>query len=173
MYLEPTKYDLGGRTFYIHIFGGWRSLHVLGELQKVLTPVLGGIAEAVSGGIKTEEDMNKVKDSSLQDAFMNMDLTSVGEALKKATYHLDGKELERLGKLLLTGHPTILYVNSENGESPDPVTEVFLDEFTKGHPEYFFKLMYKVVEVNYQDFFNSLKGVFGEAALLSRQENNA
>lgn len=130
----------------------FKSVHLLGELQKAFVPVVGALMSGASGNEKM--DLDKMLDSDLG--------ANIGNALMKCTVHLDGKEMERLSRLILVNNPDTLFIDV-SGKEPEQVTQNSLEIAFHGNVMGMFQLMGKVLEVNYQDFFQPLKAGFGKA----------
>lgn len=136
---QPKEVNLGNSVFYIHQFPPFYAMHVLGELQKVIVPVLGG---AVKGAKGTNLDANVDDLSVLVDV--------AGDAIASLPKHLNGDSLEKLSKMLLD--PTYVAISIDGREKPIRLTEPVLDEVFIGRPIDMLVLMFKVVKVNFMDF---------------------
>jgi hypothetical protein len=113
----------------------FKAMKVLGELQKIIIPAVGG---AVAG---------------LQDSSDNAEIVAtVGGALGQLATSLDGDKLERACKLLLDCE--YLAVKEKGGQSMR-VSEDELEAIYTGRPWDMLALCYKVFEVNFLDFSQS------------------
>ena len=123
---EIKEYKQGEYTFNIRQFEPFYAIKVLGELQKVIAPVLDGAI----GGLKKPD----VTDETTPDLGVLATIAS-GSFMSLALY-LSGDELLRISKLLL---------------DPEYVYSVANEVFS-GRPFDMIALMVKVVTVNYLDF---------------------
>ena len=136
--MKPTEYKMGDATFYIHIMPPLVAMRVLGELQKTLAPILGGMTKEVT------------KDSDKQIDGLAVIGAALGEALMAMPSHLDGERLEMLCKLLLNAD--YIGVSTDGLKTPTKLTESVLNDVFIGRPFDILILMYKVFEVNFLDF---------------------
>ena len=136
--MNPVEYKMGETTFYIHIMPPLLAMKVLGEVQKTLAPILGGVTKEVSKKGDEQADGLAVIGSA------------IGEALCRMPEHLDGEQLEKLCKLLLNGE--YIGVSTDGMKDPEKMSERILNEVFTGRPLDILALMYKVFEVNYLDF---------------------
>lgn len=150
-----TEVEIGGNVFYIRQFDPFRAIGVLGELQKVISPILGGLAGAVSkNGIDKDIADLSVVAGALQEIF---------ESLPE---HLDGDKLQSLSKKLLNKDFIGVSVGGEG--KPVMLDAGAINEVFTGCPYDMLRLMYEVAKANYADFSmlsnipGGLQGVFGE-----------
>lgn len=136
--MKPYEYKMGESTFYIHIFPPLTAMKILGEVQKALAPILGGITKEVTSKSDAQVDSLALIGSAL------------GEALIRMPEHLDGERLEKLCKLLLNGE--YIGVSVDGLKTPEKLSESTLNEVFTGRPFDMIALMYKVFEVNFLDF---------------------
>ena len=136
--MNPVQYKMGETTFYIHIMPPLLAMKVLGEVQKTLAPILGGVTKEVTAKSDQQVDGLAVIGAA------------IGEALVRMPEHLDGERLEKLCKLLLNGE--FIGVSTDGMKDPEKMSERILDEVFTGRPFDILALMYKVFEVNYLDF---------------------
>ena len=136
--MKPVEYRMGESVFYIHIFPPLMAMKILGEVQKVLAPILGGITKEVTARSDAQVDSLALIGSA------------IGEALIRMPEHMDGERMEKLCKLLLQGD--FIGVSTDGLKTPVKLTESTLDEVFTGRPFDIIALMYKVFEVNYLDF---------------------
>lgn len=136
--MKPYEYKMGEATFYIHIFPPLTAMKILGEVQKALAPILGGITKEVTSKSDAQVDSLALIGSAL------------GEALLRMPEHMDGEGLQNLCKLLLQSD--YIGVSTDGLKQPVKLTESVLDEVFTGRPFDIIALMYKVFEVNFLDF---------------------
>lgn len=135
--LKPVEYKQGKTVFYIHRFPPFMAMRVLGELNKVVGPVMGGAAKGlqnIEGAGENLEALSTVLGSTLQNLMM-----------------IDGDVMEHVLRLVLNEE----YVSvSTNGTKNDlaHLTEEKINEVFEGRPIDMIMLAVKVVRVNYLDF---------------------
>lgn len=135
--LKPVEYRQGKTVFYIHRFPPFMAMRVLGELNKVVGPVMGGAAKGlqnIEGAGENLEALSTVLGSALQNLMM-----------------IDGDVMEHVLRLVLNEE----YVSvSTNGTKNDlaHLTEEKINEVFEGRPIDMIMLAVKVVRVNYLDF---------------------
>ncbi len=143
--LPPVKYEMGGDLFYIHRFPPFQAIKVFGELQKVVFPVLGGVAK----GIK-----NVDVDSPLENLAVIGEL--LGDGFFQLAANLDGDKLEKLSTMLL--NPEYIAVKRNGKSEPERLTEDVMNELFEGRAFDVLVLMIQVAKANYADF-TRLSGV--------------
>ena len=136
---ETKKYDQGDYTFAIRPFPAFHSMKVLGDLQRVVVPALGGAI----GGLKPESldmDTSDVKfiGGAVADALNNLGKTLVGETL------------ERAAELLLD--PQYVSVAPLHTKDFQPLDEGAVNEIFSGRIIDLIALMVQIFKVNYADF---------------------
>lgn len=135
--LKPVEYKQGKTVFYIHRFPPFMAMRVLGELNKVVGPVMGGAAKGlqnIEGAGENLEALSTVLGSALQNLMM-----------------IDGDVMEHVLRLVLNEE----YVSvSTNGTKNDlaHLTEEKINEVFEGRPIDMIMLAVNVVRVNYLDF---------------------
>lgn len=141
---KPAKIVMGKNTFYIQRYSPFYALRVLGDLQKVLLPVLTDAGAGFASGAAGNWDKD-VK--SLEVLF-----PAAAGGLLSIADHLDGKQLEALARLLLD--PDYVAVAAGRAQAvrleEDLITEIF-----DGNVADLFYLMAQVIRVNYLDFSRS------------------
>lgn len=131
-----TKWKQGDCEFSIRAFNPFYAMRVLGDLQKILVPIIGGAA------------------ASIQDAPENGEtVAAVGGALRQAAGTLDGVILEKTCKLLL--NPEYIGVKTKDSKQFSYADEDTLTQIYWGRPWDMLALCAKVFEVNYLDFSKS------------------
>ena len=161
--VKPTEYRMGESLFMIRPFEPFEAIHVLGELKKVLAPVIGGAAKGFS-----ENSL----DADVRDVRVWADMIS--GVFVQLGEHITGEQMESLSRQLL--RPDYI------GFSPDGTerklvkfTEDMIDEYFTGRPIDLIILMVQVVKVNYLDFSKlsgvptGLTQVFGEISSMFRE----
>ena len=135
--MKPSEYRQGDTLFMIRQFPPFEAMRVLGELQKVLAPLLGGAAK----GANIDADIRSVS------AWAGI----LGNAITELPKHLDGEKFEALSRMLLrTDYVSV----SQDGTKKNLIklSETVIDEVFEGRPFDMIALMIAVVKVNYLDF---------------------
>lgn len=163
---DPKKVVIGTNTFGIRPMDPFKALEVLGDLQKVILPVIGNLATIIDGkeiakevsNDETESKPVKPKDSLDQ----NIDFSKIGPALTAASNQIDGQTIMKLAKKLIT--KDFITVEFEDGEQSRMDDAAVMKAFT-GNMGEMLQLIWKIVEVNYGDFFTLMPKDFGKALI--------
>lgn len=131
-----TKWKQGDYEFSIRAFNPFYAMRVLGDLQKILVPVIGGAAASVKDAPDNTETV-----------------AAIGGALRQAAESLDGVTLEKTCKLLLDSQ--YIGVKAKDSKQFSYVDEDMLAQIYWGRPWDMLALCAKVFEVNYLDFTKS------------------
>lgn len=131
-----TTWKQGNVEFAIRQFNPFYAMTVLGDLQKLLLPTIGGAVEGLRND-KIENDM----------------IAAAKGALVQMAKSLDGKALEKACKLLLDAD--YIGVKMEGKKDFERATEDVLAEVYWGRPWDMVALCVKVFEVNFMDFTKS------------------
>lgn len=133
---DIVKWQQGDYEFAIRQFNPFLAMRILGSLQKLIIPALGGAVSGVE------------KDKSSEEL-----IAAVGGALKNLTETMDGETLEKAIRLLLDKE----YLSYKDGEmqnfmpaDADKIAAIFW-----GRPFDMVALCIKVFRVNYLDFTKS------------------
>lgn len=152
---ERTAVFIGDNKFYVQNIPPFKALKVLGDLQKLVSPIIAEVGDSVTG---VEGLMNK--DSMSYDV--------MGKVMKGAFTSLykyvDGDALERTLKMLLDSQ----YVAVEINGKPTPLNEQAVAQVFNGNIMEMLELAWQVVQINYSDVFTMAATHFG-----SLQENLA
>ena len=122
--LKPVEYKQGKTVFYIHRFPPFMAMRVLGELNKVVGPVMGGAAKG----------LQNIEGSALQNLMM-----------------IDGDVMEHVLRLVLNEEYVSVSTNGTKNDLAH-LTEEKINEVFEGRPIDMIMLAVKVVRVNYLDF---------------------
>lgn len=138
--MKPVEYRQGDTLFMIRLFEPFEAMRVLGELQKVLAPLLGGAAKGADG---------KVLDAEADSVGAWAGI--LGNALENLPAHLNGEQFETLSRMLL--RPDYISV-SQDGTTKGLIklSEEVVDEVFAGRPFDMIALMVNIVKANYLDF---------------------
>lgn len=130
-----TKWKQGEYEFAIRQFDPFMGLEILGELQKVLIPALGGAAGAQEG------------------AELGATLAAIGGALTSISQSVSGKVLRQSAELLLDAE--YIAVKGKGEKEFIPADKDRLSTIYWGRPFDMVALCVKVFEVNFLDFTTS------------------
>ena len=131
-----TKWKQGDFEFSIRQMNPFRAMKVLGDLQKLIIPALGGAA------------------AGLNDSSENAEVVSaIGGALASIAENVDGDKLQLACNLLLD--PDYIAVKEKDSKSFVSVGHDDLAAIFTGRPWDLLALCYKVFEVNFLDFSTS------------------
>lgn len=141
---RPASVKMGKDTFYIQLFPPFHALHVLGEVQKIIVPVLSGAGTGFALGAAQNMEADVKSMSVLAPAFIG--------GIERIAECLDGDKLEKLSRLLLDPDYVAVSVGGKQAVrlDEDAVIEVFT-----GRPVDMLVLMGHVFRVNYMDFSKS------------------
>jgi outer membrane lipoprotein SlyB len=131
-----TQWRQGDYEISIRQMDPFRSMKVLGDLQKILLPVIGGAVE----GLKDSSDNAEM-------------IAAIGGALGQIAGNVDGDKLEKACDLLLD--TDYLAVKGENDKQFSAVDKNDLAAIYTGRPWDLLALCAKIFEVNFLDFSTS------------------
>lgn len=134
---KPYQYTMGEDVFYIHRFPPFTAMKVLGEVQKVIAPILGGAAKGA-------------KNTNVDGSDMELVGGLVGDALLELPSKLDGNKMESMARLLL--NPDYVAVCKAGESKPVRLSEQVVDEVFIGRPVDMIILMGVVLKINFLDF---------------------
>ena len=142
MMFGRTKYQMGNDVFFIQQIPPFEGLEVLGEVQKVLLPAIGGALMGVNASSGAD-----AKETGINAIYMIMD---------SLPQHLDGASLQKLERLLIDQQ----YIAVKKDGKCDAIAldEDVINEIFTGRTLDLIALMFKVFEVNFGDF-SKLSGI--------------
>lgn len=149
MYIDPKLVEVGNKTFSIKPMDPFTALAVLGDLQKVVLPVIGNLASGIDSNTKNTE-------------LLDVDMSKIGPALALAANQIDGQTIAVLAKKLIT--KDLISVQFENGEQ-SKMDETAVSKAFTGSMGEMLQLIWKIIEVNYGDFFTLIPKDFGRALI--------
>ena len=131
-----TKWKQGDYEFSIRQMNPFKAMKVLGDLQKLIIPALGGAA------------------AGLNDSSENAEVVSaISSALASIAENVDGDKLEQACKLLLDVE--YIAVKEKGAKDFAYVSNEDMGAIFTGRPWDMLALCYKVFEVNFLDFSKS------------------
>ena len=148
--IDPKLVEIGKNTFGIKPMDPFTALAVLGDLQKVVLPVIGNLATVID---EKSANVDNIMEKGL-------DFNKIGPALSLAANNLDGQTIAKLAKKLITKE--LITVQFEDGTQSRMDDEAVSKAFT-GNMAEMLQLIWKIVEVNYGDFFSLMPKNFGKA----------
>lgn len=131
-----TKWRQGDFEFSIRQMNPFKAMKVLGDLQKLIIPAIGGAA------------------AGLNDSSENAEVVSaIGGALASIADNVDGDKLEQACKILL--NVEYIAVKEKGAKDFSYVSDEDMEAIFTGRPWDMLALCYKVFEVNFLDFSTS------------------
>lgn len=130
-------------VFHVQCFDPFTSLRVLGDLQRVLSPIVGSmVGSANATNVETINILSK----------------SIGNICKGLHDYVDGETLVKLVEMLV--REDYISVSIEGG-SPKRLSKDLVNLVFNGNPAGVLELAYEVVKVNYGGFFTIFNTLFG------------
>lgn len=136
---KVEKIAQGDYVFGIRKFTPFHAMRVLGDLQKVIAPVLGGAASS----IKTQNPDVDIRNMSMLGNVLS-------DALNNLADKVSGEQLETAAKILLD--PDYISVSPKGKQDFQRLDEEIVNEVFEGRVIDMFALMGQVFKVNYLDF---------------------
>ena len=147
---DRTEITINDNTFYVMMFEPFKSFKILGELQRIVAPILGKLA----GGVLNNNDVLDKELSDLQGI-----LPALDGALKEMAMTLDGDKLEKLLDMLL--NPQYISVLDKETDKVKQLDKGMINKVFTGDVASMAVLSFKVAEVNYKSFFSISKILSG------------
>ena len=147
---DRTEITINDNTFYVMMFEPFKSFKILGELQRIVAPILGKLA----GGVLNNTDVLDKELSDLQGI-----LPALDGALKEMAVTLDGDKLEKLLDMLL--NPQYISVLDKETDKVKQLDKGMINKVFTGDVASMAVLAFKVAEVNYKSFFSISKILSG------------
>lgn len=148
-----VEFQQNDNTFYIRPFDPFQSIRLLGDLQKLVSPVIGNVFSSLGG------ESSEKSDVSIMDK--KIDMGAVEKAFAALAEHVDGQKLESMAMRILDKN----YVSvSIDGAEPVRLGQAQINELFTGNVTDMLILIVEVLRVNYGDFtklFGSLSGKVG------------
>lgn len=130
-------------VFHVQCFDPFTALRVLGDLQRVLSPIVGSMV-----GSANATDVESI----------NILSKSIGNICKGLHEYVDGDTLVKLIEMLV--REDYISVSIEGG-TPKRLSKDLVNLVFNGNPGGVLELAYEVVKVNYGGFFTIFKTLFG------------
>ena len=164
--LESHTVQVGDTTFYIRPFPAFKAANILGQLTKIVTPLIGGILPAIEGigpAVKGAFGADQEGEADEEGGgVLDTDLSKAGPAIAAAFSSLSGDKLESMLKQLLIVHQNIAFDDLETGRTVR-LTEDNANELFCGDTQDMLMLAFEVCKVNFSGFFDKLANQFGLA----------
>lgn len=156
---KVKEVPMGDDVFYIHRFNAFKAMRVLGDVQKVILPVIGGAMKGLGSASPDADttDMTVVAGAA-QEIFMTL------------PERLDGERLESLARTLIMGENVAVSIGGNSRQSW--LNESLVNQVFVGRSFDMLALMWHVFNHNYMDFsmLSSVPaGVQGALAELKRK----
>lgn len=156
---ETTEFVQGDYTFYIRPMDPFKALPLLGDLQKLVFPVVGSALGNVNA-----KDLEKLKGKTATIAdLLAMDIDLKG-AFMQASSSMNGVLLTNLMQTILNTE----YISFEINGAARKLDKATLQGIYNGNLSGMFALAWKVLQVNYADFFTMLPT---QSGLVNEEEN--
>lgn len=130
-------------VFHVQCFDPFTALRVLGDLQRVLSPIVGSmVGSANATGVESINILSK----------------SISNICNGLHEYVDGETLVKLIEMLV--REDYISVSIEGG-TPKRLSKDLVNLVFNGNPGGVLELAYEVVKVNYGGFFTIFKTLFG------------
>lgn len=153
--LESRTIVVGDNTFYVRPFAAFTAANVLGQLTKIVTPIIGGLLPIVSGVGTKDESGNEKR-------LFDIDVKEAASAIAEAVSSISGDKLEMLLRQLLITHQNVSFDDPNTGKTVR-LTEELANEVFCGDTQDMFILAFEVAKLNFSGFFEKLASQFGSA----------
>lgn len=162
MSIDPVLVEIGENTFSVRPMNPFAALNILGDLQKIIIPVIGNLAAIIDSNTKLD------KITSVSDLLgAGIDFSKIGQALSNASNEIDGQTICKLAQKLITKE--LISVEFMDGTQSKMDDEAVIKAFT-GKMSEMLQLIWKIAEVNYSDFFTLMPKDFGNALVAAKQQ---
>jgi len=157
---KVTEFEQNGNVFYIRPLDPFTSLKLLGDLQKLVSPIIGNVFSAMGNKSGSEEEQEKI---SVMDK--NIDVGAVEKAFAALAEHVDGQKLESMAMRILDKN----YVSiSIDGADTTRLDKPQINELFTGNVSDMLMLIVEVLKANYGDFTKLFNALSGNVAALKR-----
>ena len=147
---DRTEITINDNTFYVMMFEPFKSFKILGELQRIVAPILGKLA----GGVLNNTDVLDKELSDLQGI-----LPALDGALKEMAMTLDGDKFEKLLNMLLDAQ--YISVLDKETDKVKQLDKGMINKVFTGDVASMAVLAFEVAKVNYKSFFTISKILSG------------
>lgn len=130
-------------VFHVQCFDPFTALRVLGDLQRVLSPIVGSMV-----GSANATDVESIN-------ILSKSISNICNGLHE---YVDGETLVKLIEMLV--REDYISVSIEGG-TPKRLSKDLVNLVFNGNPGGVLELAYEVVKVNYGGFFTIFKTLFG------------
>ena len=130
-------------VFHVQCFDPFTALRVLGDLQRVLSPIVGSMV-----GSANATDVESIN-------ILSKSISNICNGLHD---YVDGETLVKLIEMLV--REDYISVSIEGG-TPKRLSKDLVNLVFNGNPGGVLELAYEVVKVNYGGFFTIFKNLFG------------
>jgi hypothetical protein len=155
--MPEHRKTVGEYEFIIQPMPPLDALELLGDLQKVIGPVVGRGLAAIVDGIGEENEDGQ----PLSVMLANIDGSVIADAFEALAKNLDGKVIRGLMSRILNGD----YVYVTIGDKTQRLDNKAIPIVFAGNLSGMFKLAGEVLSVNYGDFFASANSAYGKLKL--------
>lgn len=153
---EITEYVQDKNVFYIRPYNPFKSIKLLGDLQKLIAPALGGLADLFAPNSTDEgnkpSDLNSILDKKIDSKVFQAMIMQISGVV-------NGNELEIMVRRILDKD----YVSvSIDGNDPVKLDENIVNAVFTDDVMAIFPLVFEVLKVNYKGFSRLSRIRFGE-----------
>lgn len=153
---KVTEFEQNGNTFFIRPLDPFTSLKLLGDLQKLVSPIIGNVFSSL-GGPGEKSDIS-VMDKSI-------DVGAVEKAFAALAEHVDGQKLEAMAlRILDRNHVSVSIEGAETTRLDKPQ----INELFTGNVSDMLMLIVEVLKANYGDFTKLFGNLSGKVGALKR-----
>ena len=152
---QITEFEQNGNVFYIRPVEPFTSLKLLGDLQKLVSPVIGNVISSFS-------DTNNADIGAID---KSIDMGAVEKAFAALAEHVDGEKLEKMCVRILDKN--YVSVSIDGGETVR-LGQAQVNELFTGNVSDMLLLIVEVLKVNYGDFMNLFGNLTGKVGALKR-----
>jgi hypothetical protein len=152
--MDITEFNQGEYTFYLRPMDPFKSLDLLGDLQKTVLPALGaalGKTNLGAAGDEPGEELPTQKEAVTLSKLLSKEL-DVENALKQLSAAVSGAKLNDLLTRILNGD-YISYGPYGDRDKVKKLDRAALAAIYNGKLKGMFELAWQVLRVNYSDFF--------------------
>lgn len=157
---KVKEVEFDGVTFYIRPMDPFEAVKLMGDLQKVISPIIGKVTEVFYAN-KKDKDGKEEKKMNIED-LINSDMASanVGAIFNALADNIDGDNLQLFLKRILDSR----YIAFKTYEMKDAqkLDTGIISEVFGGNLSGMYRLAWEVLLHNYGDFlsiFSSLSGL--------------
>ncbi len=170
---KVTEFEQNGNTFYVRPMDPFTSLKLLGDLQRLVSPVIGNVFSAFNTGKHGEETAEGETGAEGEEAEKisildnDIDMSAIEKAFSALAQHVDGQKLEAMSVRILDKD----YVSvSIDGSGAVRLGKAQINELFTGNISGMLTLIVEILKVNYGDFTELFKSLSGNVVALKSKK---